>query len=228
MPISDINNASLIFCFFLLVIPIFISRRIQLELERSTLEAVLKMSIQLFLAGIFLNFIFDLNNGFLNLAWIGVMIFFASYTTIKNTELNMKKMFLPIILAIAFANLAVLLYINKFVIDLENILDAPYLIPIAGMLLGNALRGNVIGVGDFYNYLKRNENRYLYSLSVGAGMYDAVLPYMRKSLRTAVKPTLANIESIGIVALPGMMTGQILGGTSPLIAIKYPQRNKLW
>jgi putative ABC transport system permease protein len=80
MPISDINNASLLFCFFLLVIPIFISRKIRLELEKKTLRAVLRMSIQLFLAGIFLNFIFNLNNGFLNLAWIGLMIFFASYT----------------------------------------------------------------------------------------------------------------------------------------------------
>jgi putative ABC transport system permease protein len=149
------------------------------------------------------------------------MIFFASYTTIKSTNLNIKKLFVPIILAIAFANLVVLLYINEFVIKLENVLDAPYLIPIAGMLLGNALRGNVIGVGDFYSDIKRNENRYLYSLSVGAGMFEAVLPYLQKSLRTAVKPTLANIESIGIVALPGMMTGQILGGTSPIVAIKY-------
>jgi putative ABC transport system permease protein len=221
MPVYDMSNTSLILCFLLLIIPILISRKIRLELEISTLEAVSRMSIQLFLAGLFLNFIFNLNIGFLNLAWVGVMIFFASYTTIKSADLNVKKLFVPIILAIAFANLGVLLYINKFVINLENLLDAPYLIPIAGMLLGNALRGNVIGIGDFYNDIKRNENRYLYSLSIGAGMYEAVLPYMRKSLRTAVKPTLANIASVGIVALPGMMTGQILGGASPLVAIKY-------
>jgi len=49
----------------------------------------------------------------------------------------------------------------------------------------------------------------------------AVLPYLRKSMRTVVTPTLANIYSIGIVALPGMMTGQILEGASPLVAIKY-------
>jgi len=221
MPISDISYTSLIFCFFLLAIPIFISRKIRLELEKSTLAAVCRMSIQLFLAGLFLNFIFNLNSGLLNIAWIGVMTFFASYTTIKSANLNVKKLFVPIILSIAFSNLAVLLYVNKFVINLDNLLDARYLIPIAGMLLGNALRGNVAGIGDFYTDIKRNENRYLYSLSIGADMYEAVLPYLRKSLRAAVKPTLANIYSIGIVALPGMMTGQILGGASPLVAIKY-------
>ncbi len=221
MPIYDISYTSLIFCFFLLAIPIFISWKIRLELEKSTLEAVFRMSIQLFLAGIFLNFIFNLNNGLLNLAWVGIMIFFASYTAIKSVGLNVKKLFAPIILAIAFSSLAVLLYFNKFVINLENLLDARYLIPIAGMFLGNSLRGNVVGMGDFYSDIKRNENRYLYSLSLGAGMYEAVLPYLRKSLRAAVKPTLANIASVGIVTLPGMMTGQILGGASPLVAIKY-------
>ena len=221
MPIYDISYTSLIFCFFLLAIPIFISWKIRLELEKSTLEAVFRMSIQLFLAGIFLNFIFNLNNGLLNLAWVGIMIFFASYTAIKSVDLNVKKLFAPIILAIAFSSLAVLLYFNKFVINLENLLEARYLIPIAGMFLGNSLRGNVVGMGDFYSDIKRNENRYLYSLSLGAGMYEAVLPYLRKSLRAAVKPTLANIASVGIVTLPGMMTGQILGGASPLVAIKY-------
>jgi putative ABC transport system permease protein len=218
---TDISYISLIFCLFLLAIPIIISREIRLELEKSTLEAVFRMSVQLFFAGLFLNFIFNLNNKLLNLAWVGLMIFFASYTAIKSAELNLKKLFIPIILAIAFSNLAVLLYINKFVIDLENLFDARYLIPIAGMLLGNTLSGNVVGIGDFYKEIKRNENRYLYSLSLGAGLYEAALPYLRKSLKAAVKPTLANIASIGIVALPGMMTGQILGGASPLVAIKY-------
>ncbi len=218
---TDISYISLIFCLFLLAIPIIISREIRLELEKSTLEAVFRMSVQLFFAGLFLNFIFNLNNKLLNLAWVGLMIFFASYTAIKSAELNLKKLFIPIILAIAFSNLEVLLYINKFVIDLENLFDARYLIPIAGMLLGNTLSGNVVGIGDFYKEIKRNENRYLYSLSLGAGLYEAALPYLRKSLKAAVKPTLANIASIGIVALPGMMTGQILGGASPLVAIKY-------
>lgn len=218
---TDISYTSLIFCFFLLAIPIFISWKIRLELEKSTFEAVLRMSIQLFFAGIFLNFIFDLNNGLLNLAWVGLMIFFASYTAIKSADLNVKKLLVSIILTIAFSNLGVLLYVNKFVINLENLLDARYLIPIAGMLLGNTLRGNIVGIGDFYKDIRRNENRYLYSLSLGAGLYEATRPYLRKSLKAAVKPTLANIASIGIVSLPGMMTGQILGGASPLVAIKY-------
>jgi putative ABC transport system permease protein len=124
------------------------------------------MSIQLFFASIFLNFIFDLNNGLLNLTWGGMMIFFASYMAIKSAHVNVKKLYVYIILTIAFSNLAVLLYVNKFV-NMENLFDARYLIPIAGMLLGNALRGNVVGISDFYRDIKRNENHYLYAYTLG-------------------------------------------------------------
>ncbi len=99
--------------------------------------------------------------------------------------------------------------------------EARYLIPIGGMILGNSLSGNVLGIGEFYADIKRNENRYLYNLSLGASRYEALLPYIRKSLRSAVRPTLANIATAGVVFLPGMMTGQILGGVSPLLVIKY-------
>lgn len=52
-------------------------------------------------------------------------------------------------------------------------------------------------------------------------MYEAVLPYFRNALITALKPTIASMATIGIVSLPGMMTGQILGGSPPQTAIKY-------
>gem|GEM_PF-6918969 len=68
------------------------------------------------------------------------------------------------------------LYVNKFVISFENLLDECYLISIASMLFGSTLRGNVVGIEDFYNNIKRNENRYLYSLSLSASLYETTLP----------------------------------------------------
>ena len=74
----------------------------------------------------------------------------ASYTAIRNVELKMEKLFIPVILSFTAANLSVLLYFNRFVLDLGSLLEARYLIPIGGMLLGNALSGNVVGIGEFY------------------------------------------------------------------------------
>ncbi len=221
MASPDISITSLILCFLLLAVPLAINYRIKLQITEKILNSVLRMTIQLFLVGVFLTFIFELNNRILNLAWLLGMATVASYTAIRNVELKMDKLFLPVILSFTAANLSVLLYFNKFVLDLGSLLEARYLIPIGGMLLGNALSGNVVGIGEFYEDIRRNENRYLYNLSLGASRYEALLPYIRKGLRSALRPTLANIATAGLVFLPGMMTGQILGGASPLLAIKY-------
>jgi len=221
MASPDISIPSLILCFLLLLIPLVISYRMRLRVIGKTINSVTRMTVQLFLVGVFLTFIFDLNNWVLNLAWIFGMVIVASYTTVRNVELKMEELFLPVILSFLAANLSMLLYFNAFVLDLGNLLEARYLIPIGGMILGNSLSGNVVGIGDFYADVKRNENRYLYNLSLGASRYEALMPYIRKSLRSAVRPTLANIATAGVVFLPGMMTGQILGGASPLLAIKY-------
>ncbi len=221
MTSPDISISSLILCFFLLVIPLAISYRIKLHISRKTIDAVARMTVQLVLVGVFLTYVFDLNNRALNLAWVLGMVIIASYTTIRNIELKMEKLLLPVILSFMAANLSVLLYFNEFVLDLGNLLEARYLIPIGGMILGNSLRGNIVGMGEFYEDIRRNENRYLYNLSLGASMYEALMPYIRKCLRSALRPTLANIATVGVVFLPGMMTGQILGGASPMLAIKY-------
>jgi putative ABC transport system permease protein len=221
MASPDISIPSLILCFLLLAVPLVISYKVKLNVVGKTINSVSRMTVQLFLVGVFLTFIFELNNRVLNLAWLLGMVTVASYTTIRNVDLKMEKLFLPVILSFTAANLSVLLYFNEFVLDLGNLLEARYLIPIGGMILGNSLSGNVVGIGEFYEDIRRNENRYLYNLSLGASRYEALLPYIRKSLRSALRPTLANIATAGLVFLPGMMTGQILGGASPLLAIKY-------
>jgi putative ABC transport system permease protein len=221
MATQDISIPSLISCFLLLAVPLLISYRMKLQITEKTVNSVTRMTVQLILVGVFLTFVFDLNSGILNLAWLLGMVMVASYTTIRDVELKIEKLFLPVVFSFAAANLSVLLYFNEFVLDLENLIEARYLIPIGGMILGNSLRGGVVGIGEFYTDIRRNENRYLYNLSLGASRYEALMPYIRKCLRSALRPTLSNIATVGVVFLPGMMTGQILGGASPLLAIKY-------
>lgn len=108
-----------------------------------------------------------------------------------------------------------------FVIRLDHVFDARYLIVLGGMLLGNSLRGNIVGIDTFYKNIRKDAKKYLYVLSLGATHHEAVRPYMKESIRLALKPTIASMATIGIVALPGMMTGVILGGASPDVAIKY-------
>lgn len=188
---------------------------------KSTIIAVARMMIQLFLAGLYLNYLFLWDNNYLNIAWLIVMLLAATLSVLNNTDLNIKRYFIPVFISFLIANVLIVLYVNKFVINLENLLQVKYLVVIGGMLLGNSLRGIIVGISSFYDSIKRNEKRYLYHLSLGATHFETLKPYLSKSLIMALRPNMASMMTMGIVALPGMMTGQLLSGADPMIAIKY-------
>jgi putative ABC transport system permease protein len=99
--------------------------------------------------------------------------------------------------------------------------DARYLIPIVGMILGNCLRGNILSVQNFYMGITKDVDIYRQRLSLGATRFEALRPWLAAAMSNACRQHLASMATIGIVALPGMMTGQILGGATPMAAIKY-------
>ncbi len=217
----DIGTFSLILGYLLLLVPVIIFIYARVKLIRKLLISVGRMSVQLLLVGFFLQFIFDLRNPYVTIAWLFVMLLFSSYSVLDNTRLSTRFFFWPVAAGILIANLLVLPFFTGVILSLDSILEPRYAIALGGMLLGNSMRGNIIGLNRFFEGLKRNETRYIYSLSLGATRYEALTPFYRHAMTEAVGPMLATTATMGIVSLPGMMTGQILGGSSPLVAIKY-------
>lgn len=148
------------------------------------------------------------------------MIGAAGLSTVKTCGLTVKQL-LPIVIGFGLPNLGMILFINQFVIGLDNIFDAQYYIPLMGMLLGNSLSGNIIGINTFYNGLRQNERLYQYRLALAANQWEATLPWYKEAVIACMNPIIASTETIGLVSLPGMMTGQILGGSMPMTAIVY-------
>lgn len=207
---------------FLLIIPMFIiNYKLSMKINKKMLYAIARMIIQLSLVGIFLQYIFNLNNPILNFTYLVFMITVASFSTIKACDINIKKFILPLFLAFIIPNLIVLLYFNTFVTKVDNLFNAQYMITIGGMLLGNSLSGNIICINNFYREIRKNKNEYFYNLSLSGNKLETLKPYFKNAILASVNPTIASIETIGLVALPGMMTGQILGGVIPVTAIKY-------
>ncbi len=103
----------------------------------------------------------------------------------------------------------------------ENVFSAQYFIPIFGILMGNMLSSNVIALNTYYSGLKREQQLYRYLLGNGATRTEAQAPFIRQAIIKAFSPLIANISVMGLVAFPGTMIGQILGGSSPNVAIKY-------
>jgi putative ABC transport system permease protein len=221
MHAEDISLFSLIFCLALLLVPMGIGLFFKLQITKSIFISVGRMTAQLFFAGLYLKTLFQINNPILNLFWLIIMVAVASFSVIKNSDINLKPFILPVFSVLTVTNLLIVLYFNYFVVNLQNLFDARYLVVIGGMLLGNSMRGNIIGISSFYKSIKRNEKRYFYHLANGATQYEALGPYLREALNSSIRPTIATMMTIGIVSLPGMMTGQMLGGSSPMVAIKY-------
>lgn len=217
----DISYISLLIGFLLIIIPILISYWLKAGIIKSTSIAAVRMGIQLVLIGIFLKYLFDLNNTLVNILWLFVMITVASFAMIKSSDLKINKFLIPTFISLSITTVITVLFFNYVIIGIDNIFEARYLIAIGGMLLGNSLKGNIIGVTNFYKNIKRNENRYHYQLSLGATHFEALLPFIRESYKDALNPFIASMSTYGIVALPGMMTGQLLAGSDPRLAIKY-------
>jgi len=212
---------SLLLSFLLLAVPVFLSFFYGFGLIKPLLYSVVRMSIQLVLIGIFLKYLFVWNNSLLNMVWLVVMILVAVVSAVRSSSMKVSKVLFPVFLSFSLATFVIIFYLNIVVIRLDNVFDARYLIVLGGMLLGNSLRGNIVGISAFYANIKKDLKKFLYVLSLGASLREAMLPYLRESVQLALKPTLAAMATMGIVALPGMMTGVILGGASPEVAIKY-------
>lgn len=221
MGIQDISIASLA-GFMVCIIPIwFISRHLGLGINKMMATGVLRMCLQLGLVGLYLEFLFKFNSPFLNIAYLGLMVCIACHSILNAARLKLRLFFFPLFLSLTTPFSLVLIMFNAVVIDISSLFDARYLIPIGGMLLGNCLRSIILGLSSFYSGLQKDEKQYLQALSLYNSQIKAIEPWARNSIKTAITPILASMATIGLVSLPGMMTGQILGGSLPGTAIKY-------
>lgn len=222
MDIINISWERLIIGFVILIIPALILWRFKTALLKKMGIAVVRMTLQLIFVGYYLEYLFKYDNPWLNVGWIIIMVAVAAFSTIDRSELRPNRNLIISIFVATFLGIIIIdLFFLKFVIQLPNILAAQYTIPITGMVLGNCLTSNVIGFNEFYYSIHEHNERYQYYLANGAKLKEAIFPFFRSAIMKSVNPTLASMATIGLVSIPGMMTGQILAGNSPLIAIQY-------
>jgi len=217
----DIGTVGLLLGYLLLIFPIAFILYYRIRLMKQLTVSVLRLTIQLLLVRLYLQFVFRLNAWWLNLLWLLVMLVAADISLVNSSKLVLSRFLVPIFVSLTVGTIVPLFYFITVVLKLPDILDARYSIPIAGMIMSNSLRADIIGLSTFYRSLHDQEKNYLFSLSQGAGLSEAIRPFLQKAYYASLAPTVATMATIGIVSLPGMMTGIILGGTDPFVAIKY-------
>jgi putative ABC transport system permease protein len=179
------------------------------------------MTAQLILVGFLLKFIFKLDLWYVVMAHLLLMIFFASHVILQRTELRMKGLWPILILSLLVGAGSVIFFVVLLVIRGSPWYEPRYFVPLAGMIIGNSLNGCVLAVDRYYDGIRSRKKEVEVLLSLGATREEAQKSSFTKAYRAALTPSLAAMAAMGLVFLPGMMTGQVLSGTDPLIAVKY-------
>lgn len=217
----DISPWHLALSYALLVIPLAVILWTRAPLLRSSVVAVLRMTVQLLLVGFYLQVVFALDSFWLTGLWLLIMVVVADVSIVQGCGLHLRRFIVPLFIGLAIGTVVPLFYFVGVVLQKPNLLEAQFAIPIGGMILGNCLRANIVGIKGFYESIRTREKAFLHALAQGARLAEAVRPYLRDAVEAALAPTVATMATIGLVALPGMMTGVILAGAPPMAAIKY-------
>ena len=218
---QDLSLVSLLSLLVFLVPVFYVNHRLKFSINKPLTLAIVRMCIQLSFVGVYLEFLFRFNSAVLNTVYLLIMISIACQSILTSSNLKTRRFFVPVFLSLLIPFTIILFFFNAFVVRLDNLFEARYMVPIGGMLLGNCLKSIIIGLTRFYSGIKKDERVYLYSISLTGNRIEALKPYFKYCFLAAITPTMASMATIGLVALPGMMTGQILGGSIPVVAIKY-------
>ena len=172
----------------------------------NSIYAVFRMLLQLFLIGYFLGYIFEANKSIIVLIVLSVMLISSSIIALRTVQIPKKELYLKSFLSILVAGGLVLFLVTQGVLVLQPWFLPSYMIPLAGMIFANSMNSVSIA-GE----------------RLGAELERAV-PFNEArniALMASLIPITNSLFAVGLVSLPGMMTGQILSGVSPLIAARY-------
>lgn len=212
-----INNTSLIFAMGLVLVALAIVYREKLDLGKDIIIGVIRAVIQLFVVGYVLGYVFKLDNVIVTFSMVLVIIFNASYNAGKRSQglPNAFKISFIAILTATALTLALLLLSGSLVFKPSQI------VPITGMIASNSM----IAIGICYRNLNSKfadqRQQILEKLALGADLKQASISIVRDSIKAGMSPTIDSAKTVGLVSLPGMMSGLMFAGVDPTHAIKY-------
>ncbi|HGL4004726.1 TPA: iron export ABC transporter permease subunit FetB [Staphylococcus aureus] len=212
------SNTALGLTALLLVIPIIISYKEGLHIIKDLIVATLRAVVQLIILGFLLHYIFKINDKWLLILCLLVIIINASWNTISRASPVMHHVFWISFLAI-FIGTA--LPLAGTVATGAIHFTANEVIPIGGMLANNGLIAINLAYQNLDRAFVQDGTNIESKLSLAATPKLASKGAIRESIRLAIVPTIDSVKTYGLVSIPGMMTGLIIGGVPPLQAIKF-------
>lgn len=219
--LTEISILQLSLSFIFIIVLLVISKIKGLSNQGLIIVASLRMTIQLIITGYLLKYILKSDSPWITLLILIIMEAFSIFNVYKRS--NVKSIKLKELIAICFigSSLVSIFYYIIVVVGVRPWYDPRYFITISGMLIGNTMTGMSLAINSYKNSLNDQRDTIESALMLGAKPKDAVLRISREAFGSVILPTLNSMLGMGIVLLPGMMTGQILSGTDPMSAILY-------
>lgn len=220
--IINLHFGQMIAAYVFVLVVIVIVKLKGIPREKEILLSSVRMTLQLMLVGYLLVYILNAPSPLYTVLILIAMETFAVYNIIKRSKTKLSTKLKKIIaLSMAVGTLSCLIYFLFVVVQISPWYDPQYFIPIAGMLIGNSMTGISLGVTHLVDGMQSRRDLVEGALMLGASPKMASKQFVDKAFDSAILPTINSMVGMGIVFLPGMMTGQILSGTSPMTAISY-------
>lgn len=198
-----------------------LSLALSLGIERRLLIAAGRTVVQLLLVGLVLEWVFGLDRWIAVAAVALVMVLAAGRAAIGNVSRRYAGIWIDGLLAMGVASWAITGLALGAIVQPRPWYEPQYAIPLLGMMLGNSLNGVSLGLERFGEELAGGRGRIDGLLALGATRWEAASGAVRAAIRTGLVPITNSMMVVGIVSLPGMMTGQLLAGVAPVEAVKY-------
>ncbi len=198
-----------------------VSVALRLGLEWRLLMAGTRTVVQLLLIGFVLDWIFALRQPAIVLLLGFTMAVVAGVAATSRTERYYSLMWLDAIVCVWASSWLITAVALGAIIQVRPWYLPQYAIPLVGMILGNTLNGISLGLDRLGTELTRGRDEVETMLALGATRWEAARPCVQRAVQTGMVPIVNAMMVVGIVNLPGMMTGQLLAGVEPLQAVKY-------
>lgn len=205
----------------LMLVAIGLSAWQKLGLEWTLAIATVRTIVQLVVVGYVLQLVFALSNPWAVLAVIGVMATIATIVARNRISKKIPQLVPVVGGSIVISTALTLSYVNLLVLRPDPWYEPQYLVPLAGILLGNAMNAAAIAGERFVSTLNTSQLEIETYLSLGATPRQATAQYRRDAIKAGLIPTLNSMMVVGVVTLPGIITGQLLSGVNPLDAALY-------
>ncbi|ETI70361.1 ABC transporter permease [Neobacillus vireti] len=199
------------------LIPLFLSKTLHLGLEKDTLIATIRSIIQLFAVGYILQFIFEADSPLYILLMVMVMIGAATLNARKKGSV-IKGITWKVAVTLIFIEVLTQGIILGFNITPRS---AQYIIPLSGMVIGNSMVLAILFLNRFSAEIESRQDETELILSLGGTPKQAINTQLITSIKASMIPTIESQKTIGLVQLPGMMSGQIIGGADPIQAVQF-------